>query len=77
MWFTVGVSHVVWYGPNECAAVETIERADFSSSRLFPRITMTYVIFPGDVAQLGERSVRNAEVVGSTPIASTSFRSPA
>ena len=26
---------------------------------------------PGDVAQLGERSVRNAEVVGSTPIIST------
>ena len=25
----------------------------------------------GDVAQLGERSVRNAEVVGSTPIIST------
>jgi hypothetical protein len=25
----------------------------------------------GDVAQLGERSVRNAEVVGSNPIVST------
>ncbi len=27
--------------------------------------------FAGDVAQLGERSVRNAEVVGSIPIIST------
>ena len=27
----------------------------------------------GDVAQLGERRTRTAEVVGSTPIVSTSF----
>ena len=27
----------------------------------------------GAVAQLGERRVRNAEVVGSTPICSTNF----
>ena len=27
----------------------------------------------GAVAQLGERSVRNAEVVGSNPISSTDF----
>ena len=30
-----------------------------------------YAIACGDVAQLGERSVRNAEVVGSNPIIST------
>ncbi len=28
----------------------------------------------GDVAQLGERSVRNAEVAGSNPVVSTSER---
>ena len=33
---------------------------------------MTSVVF-GDVAQLGERLVRNEEAVGSTPIISTSF----
>ena len=33
--------------------------------------------FTGAVAQLGERSVRNAEVVGSTPIGSTNTRSQA
>ena len=33
------------------------------------RVHFTFV--SGAVAQLGERSVRNAEVVGSTPIGST------
>ena len=28
----------------------------------------------GDVAQLGERSVRNAEVAGSNPVVSTSIQ---
>jgi hypothetical protein len=31
----------------------------------------------GDVAQLGERTVRNGEVVGSIPIVSTYFSSSA
>ena len=38
-------------------------RAETDASKLPP--------FAGAVAQLGERSVRNAEVVGSTPIGST------
>lgn len=32
---------------------------------------LSYELYDGDVAQSGERSVRNAEVVGSTPIIST------
>ncbi len=34
---------------------------------------MIYDRFHGAVAQLGERRVRNAKVVGSTPIGSTNF----
>lgn len=33
--------------------------------------------FQGAVAQLGERHVRNVEVVGSIPIGSTIFKGPA
>ena len=37
----------------------------------FTQFDMKYLIYSGDVAQLGERGVRNAEVEGSTPFIST------
>ena len=58
------------------AGVPTPGRA---KRRVGPRVRRWRVVldpsrlaaFTGAVAQLGERSVRNAEVVGSTPIGST------
>lgn len=35
------------------------------------RITISVALYCGEVAQLGERRVRNAKVVGSNPIFST------
>ena len=52
------------------------EKGDFETvgahgGLLNPRVARPIFPVPGDVAQLGERRVRNAEVVGSTPIVST------
>ncbi len=47
---------------------ETRQSPEFSLTRPF---ILFYQFVVGDVAQLGERSVRNAEVVGSIPIIST------
>jgi hypothetical protein len=45
---------------------------DFLDSDLVKVYKKAYLeLGKGDVAQLGERSVRNAEVVGSNPIVST------
>jgi hypothetical protein len=51
-----------------CASANASSRGDS-----LPPVQRGILICPGDVAQLGERCNRTAEVVGSNPIISTRF----